>query len=347
MIGNVRGDNPDRKDVEMLTERCAVRRGSRAGAGRFGAKAAMPARRAVASVAVVLGMLSALMVTAGPALAASPEPGAVAGQALTFIPGKGTDTDPVYLVLPAPCPAEATSTLGTLRGKGFPADGINVVPTSKAGIQHQDPFGLPLQNALKNFAAMNGATFSGDYTFTVRCVDRLGLKTFATFSGTMTFTDPTHWVATKPATPPGYGVPVAILQWVYPELGIATPAPAEPAPGAALPSGDAQAAPSAAQGPAGAVASPSDGQSAVASGAPAVAGVASPAAAAGASSVALPAATTTGGSGSSPMLMVLGGVAVLLGVAYLVAKRRERQPSRLGSEPSADWPDEEHHKEHV
>jgi hypothetical protein len=294
-------------------------------------------RLAVSAAIVALAALGVPAVGTGFAQAA----GRDADGALTFVPGKGLDTDPVYLVLPAPCPAAATSTIGTLTGKGFPADGINVVPTSPAGMRHDEAFGVPLQNALKNFAAMNGATFSGSYTFTVRCVDRLGSKTFATFLGTMTFSDPTHWTATKAATPPSHGVPIGILQWAYPELGLALPAvPAQPptpgqAPAAGSPSGVVAPIPDQ-QPSAGSPLQPSArGQVPAASGASADAAVPGPAdtgsVAAGGTS-----------SGTSVLGVALGVLALLLGGAFVVAKRRERTAAATAARPTAKWPDKEH-----
>jgi len=269
---------------------------------------------------------------------------------LTFIPGKGLDTDPVYLVLPVPCPAQATSTIGNLSGKGFPAGGINVVPISPAGMRHDEAFGVPLQNALKNFAAMNGAQFSGAYTFTVRCTDRLGSKTFASFTGIMTFSDPTHWTATKASTPPAYGVPLGVAQWVYPELHLAAAPPAAPPASGQVPA--AGQAPAASQ-PAGAQPSGA-GAPSPAAGLASAAGQAAPSSAGGSagaqgsqpSSAAVPATKASSSSlGGSGIGFGLGAIAVLLALAYVVLKRRERTVSQLGSSPTANWPDKEPDKE--
>ena len=141
----------------------------------------------------------------------------------------------------------------------------------------------------------------------------------------MNFRDPTHWSATKAATPPSYGVPIGILQWVYPELGLAAPA------AAAQPSAAGQAQ----QGQPSAVGQPSGAAASIPGGLqPSVAAQVQPSG---------PDAAQPASSGGTSVLgMGLGALALLLGVAYIVAKRRERGARRPDVEPAAKWPDKEH-----
>jgi hypothetical protein len=131
-----------------------------------------------------------------PAASAAPSP--ASANALSFTPAKGLDTTPLYVIVPKPCPAQATNVLAKAVGLGFPAGGQTVVSNSTSGISHTAPFILPLQDSFTGFAADNGASLRGAYVVTLRCINRLGTQTYASFTSTITFFDAKHYTAPAP-----------------------------------------------------------------------------------------------------------------------------------------------------
>ena len=154
----------------------------------------MPTLMSRGAAAVVAAGLTAgaMAVLAGPAAAAP------AG--LSFFPAKGLASTPMYLVAPAPCPAGSTNVVARAFGHGFPAAGQPVITNSTAGVSRTAPFALPLQDTFTGFAADNGTTLSGPYQITLRCINRLGNKTFASYSATVTFSDKAHFTAPAPSS---------------------------------------------------------------------------------------------------------------------------------------------------
>ena len=100
----------------------------------------------------------------------------------------GSDATPMWVVTAEPCPAAAQAIIGTVVGPGFPAEGYVVLSNTKAGLDYTKSMTLALQDTFNGFAANSGGIkLAGKYTVTIRCIDRLGSTTFATFAGTVTF----------------------------------------------------------------------------------------------------------------------------------------------------------------
>jgi hypothetical protein len=185
------------------------------------------------------------------------------------------------LVVPQPCPSPATNVLAEAFGHGFPASGQPVINNSTSGVSHTAPFVLPLQDTFTGFAADNATSLSGPYRITLRCISRLRTKTFASFSATVTFSDPKHYTAPAP--------PASVIQAIN----------ASQNPGGAAP-GASGAAPSAGAGSANGK-SGSTGSSGQAgkSGGAASPGNAAPSASASSSGNGSSAGAATGGSSSA------------------------------------------------
>jgi hypothetical protein len=164
---------------------------------------------------------------------------------LRFFPGTGSDATPMWVVTAEPCPAAAQAIIGTVTGPGFPAEGYVVLSNTKAGLDYTKAMTLALQDTFNGFAASSGGIkLQGKYVVTVRCIDRLGATTFATFTGTVTF-----------ASPKKYTAPAAVITEVPKDTGGIDggsipgqpAAPSEPAPSASgAATEDPSAAPSAA-----------------------------------------------------------------------------------------------------
>ncbi len=272
-------------------------------------------RRAAGATAAILPLLVLATMAAG-------QPAAQAADgSMTFIPATGQDISPMYAVTSGACPAEATNIVAQLTGPGFPAAGITVVSNTRAGVRHDAPFGVPLQNAMHKFAAMNGVSLHGDYTMRLRCIDHLAQRTYATYQGVITFKDPTHYTAPAPKEPPAYGVPVPLLLAAFPGLA-------------------ASAAAAAPQGPDGGALGQAPGQGSDGLGAasqPGQAGQAGSAAAA-----AQPATSGVAATSSDNRPLLYGGLLLLLAAAaYLAVTRRRQDAPRARSQVApVTWPDQ-------
>ena len=155
----------------------------------------LPGRLAGLLLAVGVSVSGTLFLA--PAASAGPSPAGV--NALSFTPAMGQDTTPMYVIVPKPCPTQATNVLAKAVGHGFPDGGQTVISNSTSGISHTGPFILPLQDSFTGFAADNGASLLGAYVVTVRCINRLGSATYASFTATITFSDAHHFTAPAPA----------------------------------------------------------------------------------------------------------------------------------------------------
>ncbi|MFD3675837.1 WxL protein peptidoglycan domain-containing protein [Streptomyces sp. NPDC058613] len=161
-----------------------------------------PARRTVAGLAAVSAAI------AGFAAVAVAQPTAVraapAGTALVN-PAAGTDTTSIDLAASAACPAPATHILVKVTGKGFPAEGKNVVGNSPLSTYGQAPSGgavVPLTMTMRDYASEAGfTTLEGRYDLTVVCRKAFGSETYGDFTGSLWFTSNTVYQATDPAQP--------------------------------------------------------------------------------------------------------------------------------------------------
>ena len=189
----------------------------------------MAAKSRLLRAATVTGLILTAAVALAPGAVAAPSPAAASAGSLSFTPSSGADTTPMFLVTPKACPTAATNVVANALGHGFPASGQPVLGNTTAGISHTAPFVMPLQDSFNGLAAVNGATLMGPYQITFRCTDSLGIKTFAAFTGTVTFSDAHHFTA--PAVPNAIAAQIVASQ--NQEAG--------PAPSAAAPSADGSA----------------------------------------------------------------------------------------------------------
>ena len=174
-------------------------------------RAGITRRAATAVAALVAGVLVAVVPGASPAAAAD--------GTLTFLPGKGTAATPVYAVTSGGCPKQGTNIIGFMYGSGMPAEGAVIMSNQSAPVRHDGAFGFGLRDNLQSIAAEVGATLKGRYKLVVQCTDQFGLEVFASFTGTVTFTDPKSFTAPVPTKPPlGQGVPPGYLALVFPEF---------------------------------------------------------------------------------------------------------------------------------
>jgi hypothetical protein len=173
-------------------------------------RAGIARRVATAAAALVAGVLVALVPGAGPAAAAD--------GTLTFLPGKGAAATPMYAVTSGGCPKEGTNIIGFMYGSGMPKEGAVIMSNQTAPVRHDGAFGFGLRDNLQSIAAEVGATLKGRYKLVIQCTDQFGLEVFASFTGTVTFTDSKSFTAPVPTKPPlGQGVPPGYLALVFPE----------------------------------------------------------------------------------------------------------------------------------
>jgi hypothetical protein len=133
---------------------------------------------------------------------------------LGFLPASGLDSFSLTAVSSGLCSdPRGTNLQLRVTGRGFPA-GINVTPNLKAAVYPVDPttggYDVPLQDTLRSFAAQQNppATLSGRYDFTLICKKPWGKGDYGSYTGSLTFSSPTHYraltripeVSTKPAT---------------------------------------------------------------------------------------------------------------------------------------------------
>lgn len=144
--------------------------------------------------------LSALVVVLVGALGSIPSYAETPSGTLTFNPGKGLDSSPVWVISSGGCPAAAEFLSMSIFGKGIPAEGLIVMPTTKAGLSRSERMIAAFQDNLAGLAASNGFSYSpGPYKVVLSCQDKFGTKVFGTFTGTLTFSDAHHFTAAATA----------------------------------------------------------------------------------------------------------------------------------------------------
>ncbi|MFE2171226.1 hypothetical protein ACFXB3_40110, partial [Streptomyces sp. NPDC059447] len=160
---------------------------------RRGAAGAAAAVAAAAVAAVAALVLPAAAETAAPAGTAA------------INPATGTDTTSIDLTTSAACPAPATNVLAKVTGKGFPAEGKNVVGNSPISTYGQAPSGgivVPLTMTMRDYANEAGiTTLEGRYDLTVVCRKAFGTDTYGEFTGSLWFTSNTEYRTTDPGGP--------------------------------------------------------------------------------------------------------------------------------------------------
>ncbi|MFD0074119.1 WxL protein peptidoglycan domain-containing protein [Streptomyces sp. NPDC127166] len=173
-------ENPELPDKELIVQFSRLTRRTAAGV-------AVAATTALAGV----GILTVPAATAAPLGTAR------------ITPGEGADDTSIALTTSGACPAPATHVLVKVAGKGFPADGKNVVGNAPLGTYGQDPTGtgfiVPLTMTMRDYANEAGfTTLEGRYDLTVICRKAFGTETYGDFTGSLWFTSPTVYQDTDP-----------------------------------------------------------------------------------------------------------------------------------------------------
>ncbi|MEU0526014.1 hypothetical protein [Streptomyces niveus] len=150
-----------------------------------------------------LGLASLLAAAGGVLMLGTPAQAETLGT-LGLTPPTGTDTSSVTLSTSGPCPEEADYLIVKVAGKGFPAEGQNVVGNSEVAIYPSAGEGLdiPLSETMRDYANTAGfKTLEGRYDFTVTCRKAFGESTFGDYEGSMWFTSNTAYQDTDPDGP--------------------------------------------------------------------------------------------------------------------------------------------------
>lgn len=155
-------------------------------------------RSAAGAAAAAAAALVGLALTAPTAAHAAP-----AGSA-KINPATGRDDSSVDVTTSAACPEPATNVLVKVVGKGFPAEGLNVVgnspittypPAAGGGIT------VPLTMTMRDYASQAGfSTLEGRYDLTVVCRMPFGTEIHGEFAASMWFTSGTDYQTTDPGT---------------------------------------------------------------------------------------------------------------------------------------------------
>ncbi|MFJ5829685.1 WxL protein peptidoglycan domain-containing protein [Streptomyces sp. NPDC093089] len=214
-------ENPEIPDKELIVQ---FRRLSR----RTAAGTALAAATALAGV----GILVVPTATAAPLGTAR------------ITPGQGADDTSISLTTSGGCPSPATHVLVKVTGKGFPAEGKNVVGNAPLSTYGQDPTGtgfvVPLTMTMRDYANEAGfTTLEGRYDLTVICRKAFGTDTYGDFTGSLWFTSGTAYRDTDPAGPNPTGTPSGTPTSTTTPTGTASPTPSDTA--TASPTGTASA----------------------------------------------------------------------------------------------------------
>jgi hypothetical protein len=123
---------------------------------------------------------------------------------LTFAPAVGSDVSPINISVHSTgatkgCPVGATNVYGVINGPTGWSDIIGVTNNS-ASVSTTEDFLAPMDDTFFGIALVNKLQITaGRYDVTVTCQNRFGTKIYGTFSGSLFFTDPTHYQSTDPS----------------------------------------------------------------------------------------------------------------------------------------------------
>jgi hypothetical protein len=123
---------------------------------------------------------------------------------LTFLPAVGLDVTPIGITVKSTgtakgCPVGATNVRAVVNGPtGW--SNIPVLSNTNSGVSNTDDFEAPMADTFNGIASSNGVPITpGRYDFTLYCQNRLGTTIYGTFTGSLFFTDPTHYQSTDPS----------------------------------------------------------------------------------------------------------------------------------------------------
>ncbi|WP_033293989.1 hypothetical protein [Amycolatopsis jejuensis] len=143
----------------------------------------------------------ALVVAAALGLLATPAEAEPLG-GLVITPGEGQDAATIRMHTSGGCPADADAFFATMRGKGMPADGQIVVANTDVGLSHTAGFDVYLAQTLRDFAADNKTTLSGQYDIAVYCIDSFSQQKKGEFTAALKFDTPVRYAALGAAKGP-------------------------------------------------------------------------------------------------------------------------------------------------
>jgi hypothetical protein len=94
----------------------------------------------------------------------------------------------------AGCPADADTFYATMRGQSMSPQGQIIISTTDAGMSHNSGFDVFAQ-ALKDFAADNRTTLTGQYDVTRFCIDSFSQESKGELTATPRFDAPARYAA--------------------------------------------------------------------------------------------------------------------------------------------------------
>jgi hypothetical protein len=124
----------------------------------------------------------------------------------TVVPTEGADDQPIEIHTSGGCPQNAPNILGRVYGKGFPAEGTNVIGNTDAGVSLEHGFVTALFTTMREFMFDQDAPvpLKGTYQLVVSCRKPEFEKSYGDYVVAIRFTDPHHWVQAAPvSTEPG------------------------------------------------------------------------------------------------------------------------------------------------
>ena len=138
-------------------------------------------------------------------VAASAAPG---DGTLTLVPETGTDQSVLTATTSAPCPADGNTDSYDVEVQGPGTFSGVLSGNASAGFSNTAPFNAQFAQSMAVFASSTNQTIvAGKYTIVLRCTDDLDMES-RRFTGSITFSDPTHYTVdssgpTPSPTPPG------------------------------------------------------------------------------------------------------------------------------------------------
>ncbi len=153
---------------------------------------------------VVASMLVVLTVVLGNGIARADAPPRLGS--LTFAPATGLDTTRSSVTTVSSgsakgCPADTTNVSAVAVGPGGWSGGLLVIGTTDQDFSNVQDFRIGLNDTWQGIAKSNStAVTAGRYDVTLSCIDTTTTVVYGTFTGSLWFSDATHFQNTDPAT---------------------------------------------------------------------------------------------------------------------------------------------------
>jgi Bacterial Ig-like domain (group 3) len=172
---------------------------------------------------------------------AAPPPGSL-GTITAFDPADGTNLTIASVHTSGGCPnggdavfTDVSGPVGSATPTFDPAAPFNITTATQTPFSSTDPMDIPWDRSMQDAANTVGKPLQpGEYDFTTHCVDSITLEEFGTFTGSLTFTDATHYTSgTATPTPTPVVTPPPTPVVTPSPTPVVTPSPTPtPAPGA-------------------------------------------------------------------------------------------------------------------